>query len=86
MIFICLKRLRLKIISPLRVVPKWSDSVLECFRGVRGVSVGRIRVSEDVWLCFVVLVVSSVVFGCLEVMSWVIFRVSKLPGGVLGCL
>ena len=66
-------------------VPKWSDGVWECFRGVRGVSVGRIRVSEDVWRCLLVSLVFSVVFGCLEGMFWVIFGVSELLGGHLGC-
>ena len=34
------------------------------FMGSRGVSVGRLKVSEDVWRCLLVSLVSGVVFGC----------------------
>ena len=78
----------LKIVLPLRVVPKCCDGVWECFRGIRGVSVGRLKMSEDLWRCLLVSLVSSVVFGCLGTycgLSWWYLRMFELLGGVLGC-
>ena len=44
---------------------KWWDGVWERFRGVRGVSVGRLRVSEDVLQCLLVSLVFGVVLGVI---------------------
>ena len=48
---------------------------------------GRLGVSEDVWRCLLVSLVPGVVFGFGGVswFIWVIFEVSELLVGVLGC-
>ena len=77
LIFWCLKRFRLKIILPSSVVHKWCDGVWERFRGVRRVSVGRLRVSEDVLQCLLVSLVSGVVLGVIGGVLWFIWMVMK---------
>ena len=75
-------------ILSLRVVPECCYCVWECFRGIRGVSVGRLKMSEDLWRCLLVSLVSGVVFGCLGRyfgLSWWYLRMFELFGGVLGC-
>ena len=58
------QRLRLKIISHLGVVPKCCDGVWECFRGIRGVSVGRLKVSSSVsWYLWCLVLSLGVVGG-----------------------
>ena len=51
---------------------KWCDGVWERFRGVRRVSVGRLRVFEDVLQCLFVSLVSGVVLGVIGGVLWFI--------------
>ena len=49
---------------------------------------GRLKMSEDLWRCLLVSLVSGVVFGCLGRyfgLSWWYLRMFELFGGVLGC-
>ena len=62
---------------PSSVVHKWCDGVWERFRGVRRVSVGRVRVSEDVLQCLLVSLVSGVVLGVIGGVFWFIWAVMK---------
>ena len=51
-------------------------------------SVGRLKMSEDLWQCLLVSLVSGVVFGCLERycgLAWWYLRLFELLGGILGC-
>ena len=64
-------------ILPSSVVPKWCDGVWERFRGVRRVSVGRLRVSEDVLQCLLVSLVSSDVLEVIGGVFWFIWAVMK---------
>ena len=62
---------------PSSVVHKWCDGVWERFRGVQRVSVGRLRVSEDVLQCLLVSLVSGVVLGLIGGVFWFIWAVMK---------
>ena len=62
---------------PSSVVHKWCDGVWERFRGVQRVSVGRLRVSEDVLQCLLVPLVSDVVLGVIGGVWWFIWVVMK---------